>query len=119
MPGTAAKDPRAAAAKVAAGSSSSSNAFGMDSSQRSVRWCGDAPARPPAPMGLSTALSSGRGDATWKFREGEGEEGGGRQMKRVGSSEGRFLKSKEKSTNDSLGALMDVLSQMEGGRKTR
>lgn len=64
-------------------------------------------------MGLSTALSRGTGDATWNYENGSGEEGSSHQrsMKRMGSQLG-----KEKSQNDSLGALMDVLSQMEGGR---
>lgn len=70
-------------------------------------------ARPPAPMGLSTALS---GSSSWKFSE---DGASSKPLQRVGSSEGRFLKTKEKSANDSLGAIMDVLSQMDGGRKTR
>jgi len=94
----------------------------MDSagSSRSVRWCGPEGARPPAPMGLSTRL--GGNDAAWRFN---GEEAGGSAdsrgggLQRVGSSEGRFMKSKEKKPNDSLNALMDVLSQMETRGKTR
>ena len=73
-----------------AASSTASGPFALDSSQRSVRWGGDSPARPPAPMGLSTALSRGAGDATWNFETGSGEEGSShhKSMKRMGSQLG-------------------------------
>lgn len=87
----------------------------MDSAGKSP-WSG---ARPPAPMSLSSALNSKGGDS-WKFKgEGDDVESGGRQrLQRVGSSEARLMKNKEKSGNDSLEGIMDVLSQMDGG-KTR
>jgi len=55
---------------------------------------------------------------SWKFKEGEADAEKQRGMQRVGSSEGRFMKGKEKPASDSLEGIMDVLSQMEGG-KTR
>lgn len=75
-------------------------------------------AKPPAPIALSTALKSG--GSSWKFQEDAASSSGGTQpLQRVSSSEGRFLKSKETKANDSLGAIMDVLSQMDNGRRTR
>jgi hypothetical protein len=87
----------------------------MDSAGKSP-WSG---ARPPAPMSLSSALNSKGGDS-WKFKgEGEDADSSGRQrLQRVSSSEARLMKNKEKSGNDSLEGIMDVLSQMDGG-KTR
>eukprot|EP00930_Biecheleria_cincta_P025958 TRINITY_DN18393_c0_g1_i1.p1 TRINITY_DN18393_c0_g1~~TRINITY_DN18393_c0_g1_i1.p1 ORF type:complete len:2224 (-),score=490.13 TRINITY_DN18393_c0_g1_i1:182-6853(-) len=88
----------------------------MDSAGKSP-WSG---ARPPAPMSLSSALNSKGGEHSWKFKgEGDDADSGGRhRLQRVGSSEARLMKNKEKSGNDSLEGIMDVLSQMDGG-KTR
>merc|ERR1711879_910589 len=98
----------------------SSGPFGKLEASRSgsMRWDSGG-ARPPAPMGLSTALNNGRGgDVSWHFKgQGEGADSP-KKIKRV-SSDGRFVKSKEASTNDSLGALMDVLSQMDTRQKAR
>lgn len=70
-------------------------------------------------MSLSSALNSKGGDS-WKFKgEGEDADSSGRhKLQRVSSSEARLMKNKEKSGNDSLEGIMDVLSQMDGG-KTR
>jgi len=67
-------------------------------------------------MGLSTALNNSRDQ--WKFQE---EAESSKRIRRVGSQDGRFQKSsKEGGKGDSLGALMDVLSQMDSVRnKTR
>jgi len=96
---------------------SSGSGFGLnDTPSRGTRWCADSSSRPPAPMGLSTALNNSRDQ--WKFQE---EAESSKRIRRVGSQDGRFQKSsKEGGKGDSLGALMDVLSQMDSVRnKTR
>jgi len=91
---------------------------GMEAMQRSIRRGGsDASTRPPAPMGLSTALGgSGRLDQSWHYgADGEASGGGKRR-----SSDGRFSKGKENAaSNDSMAGLMDVLSQLDAGRRSR
>eukprot|EP00931_Biecheleriopsis_adriatica_P031685 TRINITY_DN1854_c0_g1_i2.p1 TRINITY_DN1854_c0_g1~~TRINITY_DN1854_c0_g1_i2.p1 ORF type:complete len:2226 (-),score=590.31 TRINITY_DN1854_c0_g1_i2:45-6722(-) len=86
----------------------------LDSSGRSP-WSGSSAKPPIAPKNLSNALN---GRDSWKFKEEDGEDSGRPQLKRISSSEARLHKSKDKSANESLEGIMDVLSQMEGG-KTR
>lgn len=77
-----------------------------------------AGARPPAPLGLSTAFGAGAGAGpeAWRFRgagesaAGPGEEGS-RRTKRS-SFEGRFAKGGE-GRDETFGAMMDALSQLD------
>jgi len=104
---------------------SSTGSIGVGSSMdsagsRGMRWPGAADGvRPPAPMGLSTRIS-GAGDASWEFNgQAAASSSDSRRINRVGSSEGRFMKGKEKPANDSLNSIMDVLSQMDRGSQSR
>lgn len=113
-------------ARIGFGRHASTGSIGMTSTgsniateptgSRGLGWSGGGarPALPPAPMGLSTRLSGG--DASWEFNGQAAGSSEGRRLHRTSSSE--FVKGKEKSTNESLSSLMDVLSQMDT-RKSR
>merc|ERR1712226_893693 len=73
----------------------------------STRWCMDSSARPPAPMSLSTAMGNAQAGAR-RFVDDDSSEVDvkhDRRMMRVGSSEGRLLKSKDKQKDDGLGGI--------------
>jgi len=82
------------------------------------RWGGDPSGKPPAPTMLSSGRGArGRGPDSWSFKENEN--GAGETRPRLsGTADACFIKGKEEKS-ESMASLMNALSNMDAGWKTK